>query len=219
MRRKRLGIQILENVEIFRHKARNKTRTPEKKMRGLKHIIIDYPEMVRKERTYGTLTIIEDQHTKKEWKYILHGEVIAESDHLPEIKIGDIVYFKYLVPEGDNRFDGKMKIPVEDIFCFVREGIISTCNGYVLTEPYYPADTEDVEVEGHNIKAKIEKGLVTKIGVKYDKKITKVCCAPDGADFGSGDIVVMTSFSDQEYEIEGKNYFVIEVDEIIAKLN
>lgn len=191
----------------------------EEKMKGLKHIIIDYPEMVRKERKHGTLTIIEDQHTKKEWKYILDGKVIAESKDLPEICIGDTIYFKYIVPENDNRFDGKMKVPVEDIFCYVREGQIFTCNNFVLTEPYYPSDTEDVEVDGHIIKAKVQSGLVTKIGVKYDKKVTKVMFAPSDADFVPGDLVVMTAFSDQEYEIEGKWYFPIEVDEIIAKLN
>jgi co-chaperonin GroES (HSP10) len=188
-------------------------------MKGLKHIIIDYPEMVRKERKHGTLTIIEDQHTKKEWKYILHGKVIAESDDLPEIRIGDTVYFKYLVAEDNNQFDSKMKVPFEEIFCYVREGQIFTCNNYVLTEPYYPNDTEDVEVDGHVIKAKVEGGLVTKIGVKYDKKVTKVMFAPNNADFVPGDLVVMSSFSDQEYEIEGKWYFAIESNEIIAKLN
>lgn len=186
-------------------------------MEGVNHFIVNYPVKVRPERTYGTLTIIEDQHTKKEWKYILNGEVIGTPVN-SEIKEGDKVYFDYKVPEGDNVFDGKIKVHTSEVFCYVRDGVIHTFNDYILSEACYPIDSTEVEVDGKKVQVRMKNGLVTEIGIKHDKKLTRVCHVADGHGFSANDVVVMTHFSDQEYEVEGKWYFVIPVSEIVAKV-
>lgn len=192
-------------------------------MKATDSFIVDYPQTLKDRIQYGSLNLYNYRKIKEEWNRILHGKVIENpmSNKFRHLQKGDLIYFGYLVPEPHNIIDGGMlKVPARNVHCYVRDGKIHTYGDVVLTEPAYPDDTEEVDVAGKKIRAQVSKksGLVVKTDIKYSKKLTRVChVAENEMGIEEGDMVVMTRNSDQRYEIEGKWYFVIPYEEIIAK--
>lgn len=183
--------------------------------------VIEYPKMQEDTIKYGTLEIYDYKEIKPEWKLILHGKVLENplSKKHQRLKKGDLIYFHYLEADEDNMIDGMLLVDAKRVFCYVRDGQIHPYGDYILTVPAYPENTEKIEVDGKEITAIIGKsGLVEKVDIKHDKRLTKVVYAGEN-DLGidSGDMVIMTRSSDQFYKIEGKDMFPIPKQEIVGK--
>jgi hypothetical protein len=184
--------------------------------------VIDYPERFDNKHRHGTLELISDVDFEPDWKKILKGEVLENplSDKHQKLEKGDIIYFHYLIAEEEYMYEDKLMVPCDSVFCYVRNREIFPYNEYILTEPAYPEESEAIDVDGKTIQAIVGKsGLVEKVDIQYDKRVTKVVYSQDKFKVKPKDMVIMTSYSDQSYEIEGRNLFPIPYEEIVGKLH
>jgi hypothetical protein len=184
--------------------------------------VIDYPERFDNKHRHGTLELISDVDFEPDWKKILKGEVLENplSDKYQKLEKGDVIYFHYLIAEEEYMHEDKLMVPCESVFCYVRNGDIFPYGEYVLTEPAYPEESEAIEVDGKTIQAIVGKsGLVEKVDIQYDKRVTRVVYSQSKFEVEPKDMVIMTSHSDQSYDIEGRNLFPIPYEEIVGKLH
>jgi co-chaperonin GroES (HSP10) len=149
---------------------------------------------------------------------------------LPELQVGDKVYFHYnaldedaLIPDSDGIFT----VLYDMIFCCVRDGKIIPIQGKVLLQAVPEDDVQEIEVNGQNIKVKMSpSGLVTQLNVvdslhtdgtlhrSYSKgrvtHIGKPLIGETEPDVKVGEIVYYALNADFENEIEGQTYFVMD---------
>ena len=100
---------------------------------------VKYPKMLKNEVKSGNLLLYKDPSYKPEWNLILQGEIASlpsgfskDGRHLEGIlNIGDTIYFDYKCVAEDYIHDGLLKVPVEFVFCYIKDGI-RMYNGYVL---------------------------------------------------------------------------------------
>ncbi len=192
------------------------------------YVWVDYPKDRKEEVKVGGICLFQDNTYRPEWHLILHGTVVSvpERFHYPvqeKIRVGDKIYFHYLVPGAENQHDKKLRVPIEQVFCYVRDGQITMVGGHVLAKAVWDEDIQDVDVDGKTIKARVsDSGLVTSVNVDYRKNLSKVYHiglplknSPE-LDCKAGDEVFMKKFSQQKYEIEGEEYFVFTQKELLC---
>lgn len=187
---------------------------------------VNYPKLHKDEAKHGGLIIYKDTSYKPEWNLILHGEIVSlpngfsgrYKDLEGIIQLGDKVYFNYLCADESCMYEGLLKVPVESVFCYIRDGKINMFGGHVFCVAKWD-EHEEVEVEGKIIKAKMSGNLVTGLDIKYDKRQTYIAHIGENTDISVGDLVVMERHCDQKYEIEGKEYFVMHEENVLCKID
>lgn len=157
----------------------------------------------------------KNKHTFAQTK----AEIIAICDKrsggLPvDVKVGDIVYFHFNAINRDSRLDEMddkiHHILYDHLFCTVDEGQIRMINSRVLCEPLYEEGVED--------GVRTKNGLVVEVNVGHDPKraVLRHIGNPLEVDAKPGDIVHYEKNADFENWIEGKKYFVMFQDDLIA---
>lgn len=199
-------------------------------MKSKNCFFVDYPRLHIEEVEVGGIVLLKDPAYKPEENLVLHGTV----KYLPsglnfefrqmegKIQVGDKVYFKYLAASEHNMTsetgEKLLKVPVDMVFCYVRDGVIHPHAGHALSLAVFDEDVINIDVEGKNIKGKVsESGLVTEIGIMHDEKVTKIAYI-DHEWVSNGDTVIMDTYCDDVYEVEGKEYFIIHEENILAKV-
>lgn len=145
-----------------------------------------------------------------------------------EIEIGDEVHFHYTAVSQDTRieYNGQYyyAVPYEMVWCTVRNNKITMIGGRVFCEEVYPEDVEEIEVDGHKVRVKMNKfGMVTEMNVGYDtnkaivKHIGKPLIGDDVIDVKAGDTIYYSVDSDFPNIINGKKYFCMTQEDILAK--
>ena len=156
-----------------------------------------------------------------------------------EVRPGDKIYFHYLGLH-DNNYLGKDRkgnsiymIPYDTIFCIVRKKKICMINGYVLVEPFFGKDYQDIAIPEYNsfmkpigtrtIKVKMnDDGLVLDIGEKpkYRQGTIKHIGAHIKNDFKlkAGDKVIFGDGCEFKNTIEGKEYNVMKQWDVLATI-
>lgn len=153
------------------------------------------------------------------------AEYKTTADIEQDVRVGDRVYvhFNSIVPE--NRIkndDGRTiyKVAYHNVLCTVRQGNIIPIGGYVLVDPSYDGEVQDIGM-GYD-KAKVsasgliidlvsepkqQEGIVRYVGspLKGDEEIVK-----------EGDKVIYEKNADWLMKIEGKEYFVIRQRDLLA---
>lgn len=196
------------------------------------HVWIKYPKMLEDKIQHGSLILDFDPSYKPEWNSILHGEVFSVPEKndfriQDKLQVGDKVYFHYLEADEENMLeeDGNnyLKIAMNNIFCYVRDGKIIPYGGYVLSKSIYDDDVEQVEVDGAIIPAKLSKsGLVVDIDIDHRENFSKIhyiglpLAGEETLDVSIGDVVAMESQCHHKYEIEGIEYFVFHQEHLMA---
>lgn len=146
----------------------------------------------------------------------LSGDAMDYSNHLlnecnMEVQIGDKAYFYYIAFNDSNviNHEGKMylKIRYDSIICVIRDGQIKTIAGHVLLIPFKKTEIYLL----HSIdKIQDHTGIVEVVPTPYIN---------EEQGFEKGNTVYYYQDSDFENEIEGKKYYVMRQDYIIAKVS
>lgn len=181
------------------------------------------------QRIYGKCAAVPDILTK--------GDLIKwdteDSRHIdsivPEVEIGDRVYFTYISVNRTNliEYEGKMyyRINYAQILCVVREAVTIPIGGWILCEEYYGENTESIEVEGRKVYGEVSKsGLITSIIKKPSQKqaIVKIVGKPlkeDNMELESGDLVVFANKIGFKNNIEGVDYVFLRYWDVMAVID
>lgn len=153
------------------------------------------------QRIYGTCVAIPELLTKGDQIKYEEGDYRYVDSIVPEVMVGDKVYFTYISVNKSNliEYEGKSycNIPYSSILCVVRHGQypeygttsdgqrialsmattqqIIPIGGNIMCEEYYGKDAEYTEVDGKKIYGEVSKsGLITNIIKKPSQKEAKV---------------------------------------------
>lgn len=175
----------------------------------------------------GSLQLYVDPLYKEGSHKVTYGTVIcipeimpANSVIVPEVKVGDKIYFHYnsldaeaMVPDTEGIF----MIPYDMVFCALREGVLIPIAGKVLCKPYFDPDIVEMEVGGVMMKCKLTKsGIIKEINVRHNLKqavLTHIGTPLMDAkvlDVKVGEVVWYALDADFENVIEGETYFVMD---------
>jgi co-chaperonin GroES (HSP10) len=184
--------------------------------------------------THGNLTLYVDPLFKKGQHKITCGEVVAVPDGvlpwcriIPEVQVGDKIYFHYNALREDSvipDLEGIWVIEYDFVFCVVRDGKIIPIGGKVFASPLYDDGVQDIEVNGTVTKGKISEktGLITEINSKHSLKKARLAHigTPLRGDvpvaIKVGDVFYYISNADFRNTIEGTEYFVMNQEDILA---
>jgi co-chaperonin GroES (HSP10) len=188
------------------------------------------------QRIYGTCVAIPEMLTKGDQIKFEEGDYRFTDSIEPEVKVGDRVYFTYLVVRKENlvEYEGKSyyNIPYSQILCVVRECMTKNPLGYksekkiipiggnILLEEYYGKDATEIEVDGKKIFVQMGKSLVTGIAKPSTKEgIVRIVGSPlkeDLMEVSSGDIVTFPNKFGFKNNIEGTDYLFVKYWDIQA---
>lgn len=138
-----------------------------------------------------------------------------------EVKIGDEIYFHYNCLLDPSNFiareesgDLLYRIHYAQVFCYVRQGEINMINSYVLVSPVFSGDTEQIEVDGQKITAKVKNGLVVELGEKpkYLTGVVEYIGKGIGDDVRSvipGDLILFRPSSEFRNTILGVDFYIM----------
>jgi len=207
-------------------------------MRTPNHCWVRYPQQLENKISHGSLILDFDPSFHPEWNLILKGVVhsapetndfgiqeklFEDWDFLP----GDTIWFHYLAADEENMIkengENYLRVPMNQIFCYVRSGKITCYGGYVLAKSIFDDDVEQVEVEGKMIPAKLSvSGLVTDLDISFRENLSKIVHiglpleGEEELGVVPGDVVVMEKCSHHKYKIENEDYFVFHQEDILA---
>lgn len=153
------------------------------------------------------------------------------ADIVPEVQVGDKIYFHYNTVHEENRIrteDGRKiyKVRYDQIFCSVRNGQIIPIGGWVLMEPAWDEETQEIQLQGQEkVRGKVSaSGLVTELHDKpkpLEGIIANIGTQLKGdPELGvkNGDRVFFLPLSEFKNKIEGKEYYIMRQKDIIAKI-
>lgn len=183
----------------------------------------------------GDLKLYVDPLYKQGARKITYGIVEAPPEVMPDwaqvtnpLKAGDKVYFHFnaldettMLPESQGLF----VIPMDMIFCYVRDGVIMPMDGKVFCLPYYDPSLVTLDINGSPVICRTTKsGIITEYNVKHSHKqatvshIGKPLIGFSVLDIAAGDVVCYAKDADFENVIEGTTYFVMDQDLLLMKL-
>lgn len=157
-------------------------------------------------RIYGEVVSVPDSLSNTPMDY----SSMLLSDCRMEVLPGDKAYFYYICLNDGNllTIEGKMylKVRYDNIICVVRNGVIIPISGHVLVTPV----------------KKIESALLYEVE-KVRELVGKIEYAPapyvgDEQTLFPGETIYFYDSSEFENEIEGKKYFCMRSEFIIAKV-
>lgn len=178
-------------------------------------------------RIYGKCVAIPDALHKGDLAKWEEGDYRHISSIVPEVQIGDTVYFSYVAVNRHNllEWEGKSYYSVNysKILCTVREGKIIPIGGNIMCEEYYGADAEPIEVEGRKMYGIVSKsGFISEILHKPLEQYAtvKIIGTPlkEDSDTGlkEGNVVVFKKKMSFKNNIEGKDYLFLKYWDIQA---
>ena len=219
---------------IFVLESLSQVRTPKN------NILIKAEKVYSDQISYKSLKLYVDPLYDPTNHSTTFGEVVgvpdgmSQSHHIhkfiiPEVKVGDRVYFHYnaMIVASEEKYklkdnDGNdvYSIPYEFIFCSVRSEKIIMIGGRVLCETIECG--EDIGLGVGTIKGKVSKGgIVTEINTSHN--LNKATIAHIGTpmknepDLGvkAGDVIWYEKNADMEYKIEGKSYLCMRQEDLM----
>lgn len=183
--------------------------------------------------TKGDLTLYVDPMFKRGVGKTKVAEVVGVPENMhswnrtvPEVNVGDRVYLHHNALEEFNMVpdsEGLWVIEYEEVLCAVRDGNIIPINGRILAEPIFDDDIVEIDYMGSSRKVKMTPtGLVKELDPTHN--LAKARLAYIGTPqigqtkvpINEGEIFYYILNADYKNNIEGKEYFVMFQDEIIA---
>jgi co-chaperonin GroES (HSP10) len=146
-----------------------------------------------------------------------------------EVNVGDKVYFHYTAVDMDSKVEYGNElyytVPYEMVWCKIDDaGKITMIGGRVFCEELPAEDIQEIEINGTKIKVRMTgSGIVTEMNVKreYGKARLMHIGTPlndqPKLDLVAGDIIFYAVDSDFVNVIEGKKYFCMTQEDILAK--
>lgn len=149
-------------------------------------------------------------------------------DIIPEVQTGDTVYLHHnaleeqnMIPDSDNLF----YVEYEFVICVIRNGEIVPIGGRILAEPQYDDDVVEIEFQGQKYMVRMgDHQIVKEFNVKsslYRARLAYIGTPQKGQeeiDIKPGDLFFYIKNGDYRNEINGKEYFVMYQEDILAKI-
>jgi len=165
------------------------------------------------------------------------------SDIVPEVNVGDRIYFKRHTLNNAKNKMGALKsskslellifrVPYDSIYCSVRDGQIKMIGGWVLLEPIYedwdsifkPTYFDYTTASGEKIPRPKKDWIQIRTAPTHDNQRAKVAhigtpLKGDTTDIEVGDVVLFKRQPrEMEFqEIEGKKYIILHQSQIMAQ--
>lgn len=178
------------------------------------------------QRIYGTCVAIPDLLSKGDMVKFDDEECRFVDSIVPEVQIGDRVYFTYVTVNKSNllEYEGKCycNINYSAILCVVRDGVVIPIGGNILCDEYYGKDATFTEVDGTKVFGEVSKsGLITTIIQKPSSKhgVVRITGTPlkgDDIEVSYGDVVMFPDRFGMKNNIEGKDYLFLKYWDILA---
>lgn len=191
-------------------------------LKSKSNVFCEYTQKIQEKLVHGTLELYKVTDFRPEWDKNLFGIVYEDSETL---KKGDKVYWHYMVSEDEQNIfehEGKtlIRVPLDKVFCYVRDGQLFAHRDYVLSLPVYDDNIEEVEIEGKKAVVKMsESGLVISTDVSHKKNWSKIhFIGENDLELSKDDLVFMRKNNHHKYEIEQTWYHIFEQDQILAKI-
>lgn len=165
-------------------------------------------------------------------------EYVTMVDSPIETKSGDTVYFHYLTLSASTylgRDDEGLELyrcAYDQIFCIVREGEIRMVNGWVAVTPlqddsYQEVEIDELDIFNRKIGTRTERVKMNESGIIYDMNDEPIFrhgtlsmrgVAPDHKDYevAVGDTLIYSDFSEFKNTIEGKEYYLMKLWDVVA---
>jgi len=181
-------------------------------------------------KTESGIELYKDPTFRPEHHVTTDGECVAIPERLstqyfgnegivPEVRVGDQVYFDYLTvsPSNEIEFDGETMYRVEYpmIFAVKRDGAFIMIGSHVFVEPYKEVKDEKIGLiylpESVRVKTCNNEGTILEIGnaLTQNPKL----------DLHKGDRVLFREKAAHSYNIDNKDVYVMKQDQIMAKIN
>jgi len=179
--------------------------------------------------TKSGVKLYVDTTYRPEWHVTMKGEVVAIPEKLtdqyfemkgivPEVEVGDIAYFNYLVVDtvnevkvGDQVF---YKVDYPSIFAYMRNGELNMVGSWVFVRPYIEQKEEKV---GSLYLPEMLKSEERKdMGIIY--KIGKPLTHEHDLGLKSGDKILFKRIAAFEIDVEGEKYYCMKQSRIMAKV-
>lgn len=162
------------------------------------------------------------------------------SDIEPIVEVGDKVYFHYNVVRPENRYevDGKVvyQLHYSQVFCVVREFFSVKLNfevkttwyiipvgSHVLLTPVYPEGVVIEEIDGVPVGVRKIGNIVIEANIQPYQDRAKIAFigAPlanqKKLPYKSGDVVMLSKYSDFKNTIEGVEYYVVKQIDLLGE--
>lgn len=205
----------------------------------INRLIVKAEGLYKYTEEFGSLKLWVDPMFKKGQRRIKQAEVVAIPNGMmdwckivPEVKVGDTVYMHHnaltedgILPEGENLF----MVEYDMIFCTVRycekckKRKIYPIGGKILALPTYDDDVVEMDVNGEKKRVRVSKsGIITELNVRHSlKSATLAYIGTPLSDASPVPIRVGQTFyyiknADFINTIEGKDYFVMDQEDILA---
>ncbi len=137
---------------------------------------------------------------------------LSNSSTTMDLEVGDKIYFHFHTVSTENRheIDGKTyyKVHYDQIYCAVRDGRIQTLSLFLLMEPETERDNFYFDSDIGLHKSSPDLVQSAKVAHLDERSIT---------DLKVGDRVHFKKHSDVPIEIEGKKYYRMRYDDVLAK--
>lgn len=203
-------------------------------MKAPKHkIIVRADNMYNYYVKHGNLTLYVDPMFKRGHRKVRVADVVSIPQELeswcnvvPEVKEGDRIYFHYNALEEFNIIpdqQGLWVIDYTEIFCAVRDGKIIMIGGKILSEALFDEDIQEVEVDGVMTRVRLTKsGLVSEVNPEHNLRKARLAhigtplAGEEPVPIQPGDVFYYVNNADFKNTIEGKEYFVMNQEDIIA---
>ena len=169
------------------------------------------------EVTYGNLTLQIDYLFKPEHYARIYGTVVGVSKTEDQLKVGDKVYFHYLVVGDSHAYADIFSISRERIFCYVRDGI-HPLGYWALCLPHSDEKEDTVKVNNQDVKVILKSGLVVNVNPQPSAKKTRISkIGKNRLQLKNGEVVYADKGFEFENEIEGTTYYCVKHQDILGK--
>jgi co-chaperonin GroES (HSP10) len=178
------------------------------------------------QRIYGKCVAIPEVLTKGDMVKFEEGDYRFVDSIVPEVQIGDTVYFNYVSVNKQNliEYEGKSycNINYSAILCVVREGKIIPIGGNIMCKEYYGKGATFTEVGGVKVFGELSSsGLITSIIKKPSQRhaVVRITGTPlkgDSIEVSPGDVIMFPNKFGFKNNIEGKDYLFVKYWDVHA---
>ena len=169
-------------------------------------------------KIYGTVIAVPEGKCKNE-----NGLEIEK-----EIKVGDKIYFHYLVTNNETNciYGNYYKVPYYWVFCAVRDSRIIPFGAWTLCEEMVEQEDEfnQIEVLSQKVNATVSaSGLVTSLHKVSSIRVAKLnfigkpLVGENALEINCGDKVILAKNAHFKNKIEGKYYYTVRQEDILGK--
>ena len=180
-------------------------------------VIVRIEKTHEDEMSHGKLTLELDPMFNPTNNVRIYGTVEGIGRDEKDLKVGDKVYFHYLVVDDSHIYDDLYNVDLSRIFCVVRDEKITMCRDWALFKPV-EEKAKDVQVGNHKIAGTLtQSGLFKSATPKKSATRAKLCyIGQNDLMLQGGEVVYLLPKFEFENKIEGEVYYTCRQEYILG---